>query len=124
MQKDTFYEILRFGIVGCMATLIHYGIYCLLRIWINYNIAFTIGYVISFVGNFFMTSYFTFQKKATIKKGVAFGGVHFFNYLFQIMLLNAMIYVGINKVWAPLPVYCISIPTQFLLVRVVFKYKR
>lgn len=122
-QKNLFSEILRFGIVGCVATFIHYGIYSILKIWINYNIAYTVGYLISFFANFFMTSYFTFHKKATIKKGVGFGSAHLFNYLLQMFLLNVMVHVGINETWAPLLVFCIVIPIQFLLVRFVFKHK-
>jgi putative flippase GtrA len=122
-QSEKFYEFVRFGIVGVMCTLLHYGIYWILKHQINYNIAFTIGYAISFIGNFFMTSYFTFKKKVTIKKGFEFGGVHLFNYLFQMFLLNLVIYLGINKSWAPIPVYCIVIPMQFIFVRFVFKRK-
>ena len=28
-------EFIRFGIVGCFATFIHYGIYLILNLWIN-----------------------------------------------------------------------------------------
>lgn len=117
LSKDTLFEIVRFGIVGVTATLIHYGIYCLLKLWIEFNLAYTIGYAISFVCNFYLTTYFTFKKKATLKKGFKFGGVHLFNYLFQMLLLNFVVWLGIDKSLAPIPVYLIVIPVQFLLVR-------
>ena len=106
-QKKIYGEILRFGIVGVGATALHYGIYYLLQQVMNVNVAYTVGYVLSFVANFYATAYFTFA-----------------NYLLHIVLLNLFLYVGIPKVWAPLPVFAIAIPVNFILVRFVFKHKR
>lgn len=121
LQSEKFHELVRFAIVGVIATFLHYAIYWLLKHWINYNIAYTLGYAISFVGNYFLTTYFTFKKKATVKKGFGFGGVHLFNYFLQMFLLNVVVYLGFDKSWAPIPVYMIVIPIQFLLVRFVIK---
>lgn len=54
-------EIIRFGIVGTVATGIHYGIYLLLNHIILVWLAYTIGYIISFICNFYLTSVFTFN---------------------------------------------------------------
>lgn len=124
VTKNDIFEIFRFGIVGVIATLIHYFIYLVLKQWINYNIAYTIGYALSFICNFFLTSYFTFKTKATIKKGIGFGGAHLFNYLFQMLLLNIFIYLKVNETLAPIFVYAIAIPINFLLIRFVFKHGR
>lgn len=43
-------QALRFALVGVIATLLHYGIYYFLQRVINVNIAYTIGYVLSFGG--------------------------------------------------------------------------
>lgn len=122
LSPKTLGEILRFGIVGCVATAIHYLIYWLLNKWINVNIAYTIGYATSFVCNFFLTSYFTFKKKASLKRGLGFGGAHLCNYLLQMLLLNLFIWFGVKKDLAPIPVYAIAIPVNFLMVRFVFKH--
>lgn len=122
LSPKTLGEILRFGIVGCVATVIHYLIYWLLNKWINVNIAYTIGYATSFVCNFFLTSYFTFKKKASLKRGLGFGGAHLCNYLLQMLLLNFFILLGVKKDLAPIPVYAIAIPINFLMVRFVFKH--
>lgn len=121
MKKETFLEIIRFGLVGVFVTLSHYGIYWLLKFWIDYNLSYTIGYGLSFMCNFYLTSYFTFKKKATIKRGIGFSGAHLFNYLFQMVWLNIFIHLGINKSLAPIPVYAIAIPVNFVMVRYVFK---
>lgn len=122
MDKQTLQEIIRFGIVGILATAIHYSIYWILQQYINHNIAYTLGYGISFICNFFLTAHFTFKKKATIKKGIGFGLSHLCNYLIQLGLLNLFIYIGINKGLAPIFVFSIAIPINFLLVRFVFKH--
>jgi putative flippase GtrA len=121
LERKSINEILRFGLVGVVATLIHYVIYWLLRQYVNYNIAYITGYVISFVCNFFLTSYFTFRAKVNVKRGVGFFCVHMFNMLFQIILLNIFVWIGIRQNVAPLFVFAIAIPIQFVLVRIVFK---
>ena len=122
MDKQTFQEIIRFGIVGVLATTIHYGIYWILQSYIHHNIAYTLGYGISFICNFFLTAHFTFQRKATIQKGIGFGLSHLCNYLIQLGLLNLFIYMGMHKSLAPLFVFAIASPINFLLVRFVFKH--
>ena len=119
-NRETLFEFVRFGVVGVVATALHYGIYWLLHDLMNVNLAYTIGYFISFVVNYVLSARFTFRKKKSVKNGVGFGGAHLFNYLLQICLLNLFIWLGVSKALAPLPVYFIAIPTYFLIVRLVF----
>ena len=114
-------EFFRFGIVGLIATAIHYGIYYGLQWFINITVAYSIGYLISFLCNFFLTSYFTFQSKPTFSKLVGMGGAHLVNYSLQVFLLNLFVYLGCSATIAPLPVFCIAVPVNFILVRFVFK---
>ena len=116
-------EFIRFGIVGGIATAIHYGIYYLLLGFLNVNIAYTIGYVISWLCNFYLSSRFTFKSKANLKKGVGFALSHLVNYLLHILFLNLFIRLGVSEAIAPIFVYCCVIPINFLLVRTVFRAK-
>ena len=120
IAKQTFGEMARFAIVGVVATAIHYLIYWLLQRVINVNVAYTIGYLISFLANYILSARFTFRKKATASNGIGFAGAHMCNYLLQMVLLNLFLWIGVSKQWAPLPVYCIAVPVNFLLVRLVF----
>lgn len=124
IKKEIIREAMRFGIVGITATALHYGIYYLLQPCINVNIAYTTGYVLSFIANFYLTSYFTFGTKPSWKKLMGMGGAHIVNYLLHIALLNVFLFMGITKAWAPIPVFAIAIPVNFLLVRFVFKHKK
>ena len=67
-------EIIRFGVVGVVATVLHYGVYYFLKTITNVNVAYAIGYVISFIVNFYLTSYFTFGTNPSWKKLAGMGG--------------------------------------------------
>lgn len=121
MNSTTLREAIRFCIVGVLATIVHYGIYLLLKGVINVSVAYTIGYVISFIGNFVLTNVYTFKTQATAKKGIGFVICHVINYLLHIGLLNVFIWMGVPSSLAPIPVYCIVVPVNFLLVRKVLK---
>ena len=121
MNSTTLREAIRFCIVGVLATIVHYGIYLLLKGVINVSVAYTIGYVISFIGNFVLTNVYTFKTQATAKKGIGFVICHVINYLLHIGLLNVFIWLGVPSSLAPIPVYCIVVPVNFLLVRKVVK---
>lgn len=114
-------EQIRFIIVGILATAIHYVIYILLNLVIISWLAYSIGYGISFLCNFYLSSKYTFKSKASIKKGIGFGISHAINYLIHITLLSVFIKIGINEDLAPIPVFAIAIPINFILVRFVFK---
>lgn len=114
-------EFIRFGIVGVIATAVHYGIYYVLLSVINPNVAFTIGYLLSFFMNFWLSAKFTFKAEATAKRGVGFALSHLVNYGLQMIVLNVSLKLGVPETLAPVPVYLICIPVNFLLVRFVFK---
>lgn len=120
MTSKTLLQFLRFGIVGVIATVLHYAIYWILQHYINVSVAYTIGYALSFVCNFILTSIFTFKTKATVKRGIGFGGAHIVNYFLHILFLNIFLNLGMSNEWAPIPVFCLVVPMNFLLVRFVF----
>lgn len=122
-MKFNIQEVIRFGIVGIIATTIHYVLYLTLNLIIVSWIAYSIGYGVSFLGNFYFSNRFTFKTKPTVKKGVGFGLSHFINYLLQIILLSIFIKLGIPNRYAPIPVFCIAVPINFLMVRFVLKSK-
>lgn len=117
-------EFVRFILVGVLATATHYGIYFFLCVLMLPAIAYTIGYAISFILNFYLSNVFTFNTKPTVRKGIGFGISHFVNYLLHIGLLSLFIWIGVPERWAPLPVFALVVPVNFLLVRFVLKSKK
>ena len=127
MQSERIREFLRFCIVGVVATTVHYGVYLLLiRVakieqgWWT-NVAYSIGYLMGFVCNLWLSAHFTFKEDITVKRGIGFTLSNVVNYGLHLLFLNLFLWVGLPEQWAPVPVYCIVVPINFLLVRFVFK---
>ena len=121
MNKEAIGEIVRFSIVGVLVTAIHYGVYWLLQLVVNVNIAWTAGYIAGFIVNYYLSAFYIFRKKTSVKNGAGFGMAHVVNYLLQMVLLNFFIWIGLSAEMAPVGIYAVSIPVNFLLVRFVFK---
>lgn len=125
-------EVVRFGIVGVTATLLQYFIYwSLLRLAIHWDVeagthtlstmVMTIGYVVSFIYNFVASTRFTFRVKANARRGAGFLFSHVVNYSLQMLTLNFFLLLGVSKQWAPIPMFCVCVPVNFLLVRFFLK---
>ena len=120
MKRQTIIQMLRFVLVGALATLLHYGIYYALMALMWSTLAYALGYIISFVFNFFATSYFTFHAVPSWKRLVGMLGAHGVNFLLHMGLFQFFLWTGMPAAWIPLPVYAIAVPVNFLLVRFVF----
>ena len=114
-------EVIRFGIVGVLATLLQYAIYWVLIHWLAPKISMTIGYAISFAFNFVASTRYTFRVEASAKRGAGFALSHAVNYVLQMLMLNLAIWLGVSKQWAPIPMFCVCVPVNFLLVRFFLK---
>lgn len=114
-------EIIRFAVVGTLATLLQYGVYLICLTLLNKHISLTIGYIVSFIFNYIASTYFTFRVKAGVKRGAGFVFSHIVNYLLQMFFLSIFTYVGVSKPLAPLPTFAICVPINFCLVRYFLK---
>lgn len=122
-QREKLGEVLRFGVVGVLATLIQYAVYWVLIHWLNPSLSMTIGYIISFAFNFLASTRYTFRVKANARRGAGFALSHGVNWLLQMLTLNLFLLLGVSKQWAPIPMFCICVPVNFLLVRFFLKRK-
>lgn len=119
-------EFLRFCIVGGIATLLHYAIYLLLQktimtrgAWLS--VAYTLGYGLSLVANFFLTTYFTFRSNASTARAAGFGLSHVVNYTLQIALFNLFVWLGVWNELAPLCAMAIALPVNYALLHLIYK---
>lgn len=127
IQNPKIQEFVRFCIVGVLATAIHYGVYlALLRLlsiqgelWVN--ICYSIGYILGFLCNLYLSAHFTFKTKVTIQKSLGFVVTNLINYGLHLVFLNLFLWLSIPEQWAPIPTFCCVIPINFILVRTVFK---
>ena len=122
--KNNIGEVIRFGIVGVLATAIQYIVYLLLWRCTSPGIANTIGYVVSFIFNYFATTYFTFHVKASVSRGAGFAFSHLVNYTLQMVSLQFFSWIGVPRDYAPIPMFCVCVPVNFLLVRYFVKVRK
>lgn len=123
LRSDSrFAEIVRFALVGGFATVFQYILFLVFvhAVKVPAVVSTMISYAISFVANFFLSSYFTFHKKPSANNGLGFLLSHLFNMGLQTGMVA--IFKGIvGPSLALLPAICICFPVNFVLVRFAFK---
>lgn len=127
-------EVVRFAIVGGIATVLQYVIYlAAMPLLANLipalgnsdhtlaTVANTLAYILSFIFNFIASTRYTFKVKANANRGAGFTFSHIVNYSMQTLFLNLFVGLGLAKQMAMIPTLCICIPVNFLLVRFFLK---
>lgn len=125
LSRERMGEIVRFGLVGVLATALQYGIYVVFvdAVHVTAVVSTIISYAISFVLNFFLSNYFTFRTKPNTKKGLGFVLSHLINMGLQVGLVA--IFKGlVGNTLALLPAMCICVPVNYLLVRFALTNRR
>ncbi len=118
-------EILRFGMVGGLCTVLQYGLYVVFVhvVGVTAVVSAMISYAISFVVNFFLSSLFTFKSKANARRGAAFAMSHLTNMGMQTGLVA--IFKGVvGKTLALLPALAICVPLNYFMVRFAFTSRK
>ena len=99
----------RFMLVGAIGTGVQYGIYYLLLdifrsqwpdVGILTSVAFTAGFVIEMVCNYFLTNFYTFKVRPTWKNAGGFLFGRAVNYPVQLLLLNVLIWLHVSEEYA------------------------
>lgn len=114
-------EVFRFAVTGTLVTAILYATYLPLTYIMPLGVAYSCGFVISFISNFLLSNYYTFKTKPTAAKAVLFCVTQLINYLMQILCFKFFIMLGVSKVWAPVPVWIFIFPINFILMRLALK---
>lgn len=96
----------RFMLVGAFGTGLQYGIYYMLLgmfqlrwpgVEILTSVAFTAGFMIEMVCNYFLTSFYTFKKKPNWKNAGGFVLGRVLNYIIQLLFLNILIWLHMSE---------------------------
>ena len=118
MAGKDLWQVVKFGMVGGVNTATFYGCYLLLHPHMPYFLAYTLAFLVSMVGSFFMNTYFTYRTKPTWAKFVRFPLTNVTNYVITsvgtVLLVNG---IGMNDKIAPLVAAIAAIPFTFLLAR-------
>lgn len=123
----------RFVLVGTIGTGLQYGIYYLLlgvfqtkwpEVALLTSIAFTAGYVIEMVMNYFLTSFYTFKKTPSWKNAGGFILGRTLNYGIQLLFLNVMIWLHLSEEWAGIVAIMLAGVINYFVIRPFYKDKK
>ncbi|MEU3609007.1 GtrA family protein [Streptomyces sp. NPDC035033] len=117
-MRDQLGQIIRFGVVGGINTGTFFGCYLLLHPWMPYFAAYTLAFLLSMVGSFFLNTYFTYRTRPTWKKFALFPLTNVTNYAVQSAGLYALVtWAGMDDRIAPLVAAVVAIPFTYLISR-------
>jgi len=112
-------EFVRYVLAGVANTGLSYGFYMILLIWLPYQAAYAIAYIIGIGTQFLMHTCFVYRVPPTPIRLCGYPGIHLLLYGFGALLLHTLVDVfGIDARVAALVVIIASIPVGFLLTRI------
>ena len=123
----------RFMFVGTLGTGLQYGIYYLLldifqRQWpevgILTSVAFTAGFMIEMVCNYFLTNFYTFRTRPSWKNAGGFLLGRVLNYVIQLSLLNALVWLHMGEEWAGIVAIMLAGVINYFVLRPFYKDKK
>ena len=123
----------RFVFVGTFGTGVQYGIYYLLldifqRQWpemgILTSVAFTAGFLIEMVFNYFLTNFYTFKTRQSWKNAGGFLLGRVLNYVIQLLLLNALVWLHMGEEWAGIVAIMLAGVINYFVLRPFYKDKK
>jgi putative flippase GtrA len=111
-------QIVRFALVGGVNTATFYGFYLALHPWLPYFAAYTVAFVLSMIGSFFLNTYFTYRTRPTWRKFLLFPLTNLTNYVITSVGVYALVeWAAVNDKIAPLAAAAAAIPFTYVLSR-------
>ncbi|MCM2390227.1 GtrA family protein [Streptomyces albipurpureus] len=113
-------QLVRFALVGVVNTGTYYGLYLALLNWLPYVAAHVLAFVLSMIGSFFLTSYFTYRTRPTWRKFLLFPLTNAANFIVTTTGVYLLVDVlGMGSRYAPLIAAAAAIPITFVLSRTI-----
>ena len=123
----------RFVLVGAFGTGLQYGIYYLLLeifqsqwpdVVILTYLAFTIGFVMEMICNYFLTSFYTFRVRPNWKNAGGFLVGRAINYVIQLLFLNLLIWLHMSEEWAGIAAIALAGVINYFVLLPFYKDKK
>jgi putative flippase GtrA len=120
-------------LVGAFGTGLQYGIYYLLlnffqkqwpEVGILTSLAFTIGFVMEMICNYFLTSFYTFKVRPNWKNAGGFLFGRAINYVIQMLLLNALIWLHMSEEFAGILAIALAGIINYFILLPFYKDKK
>lgn len=123
----------RFVCVGIFGTLLQYGIYyAFLEIFRRTlpdsntmaSVAFSIGFYIELIVNYFLTSYYTFHTHPSWRNAGGFIFGRIINYFVQLGFLNALLWLSLSEEWAGIVAIMLAGVINYFVLLPFFRAKK
>jgi len=122
IKKGIHSEFFRFLLVGASNTLVTYVAYLLLLPFLPYLYAYTIAYCVAVLNSYFMSIFFVFREKVSLRSFLKFPFVYFTQYFLGASILWLLVgKLGLSPAWAMAVVIIVTVPITFLASRFVLK---
>ena len=114
MMLRRLYEspFVRFAVVGGVATAVNYAVYVVLVRCFD-----DLWPALAYFCAFLLSSYFPFRVRPSARRAVRFLTAHLINLVNELVLLEIWLWAGVPKLYAPLCVFLVAFPVNFLMVR-------
>ncbi|MGG4144514.1 GtrA family protein [Paenibacillus algorifonticola] len=86
-RLDRFRQIIGFGLVGLLNTVVTYFLYLALLSIFNYSMAYSISYIAGIVISYVFNTLFVFKQPVSIKSFLKFPVVYIVQYLLNLLLI-------------------------------------
>lgn len=117
-------QFVRFAIVGCVNTLVYYSIYmiCMYGLSMHYILSHGTGFVVSFIGSFFLNVYFTYKVRPTWRKFLTFPFTQVVNVSVSTLLLLVFVeWMHLSSAIAPLGAVFITVPITYIVTKKILQ---
>lgn len=117
-------QFLRFGVVGLVNTGTFYLLYLACHPYLPYFAAYSLAFLLSTVGSFFMNTYFTYRTRPSWRKFLLFPLTYATNYLVQSLGLIVLVqWLDMNDKIAPLLAALLAVPFTYLLSKRILTHR-
>jgi len=116
-------QFIRFCVVGAVCTAIDAVLYYACLELMGYRLAMVSGFMVSLAVNYLLNLYWSFGTQPSLRNAIGFLAAHCFN-LFVVRMFLMWLFisiVGLSEGMAYIPTLCISMVTNFLIIRFVIK---
>jgi putative flippase GtrA len=117
-------EPIMFIVMGGVNTLYNLGVYLLLERVMDYNLAYTIAYVIGVFTSYYLNARFVFRQPMTVKSLLRYPLVYVVQYIVGLGLMYVFVeLLHLDASLAPLPTTTLTLPITFILSRSILSQK-
>ncbi|WP_310650362.1 GtrA family protein [Pseudomonas sp. GW101-3H06] len=122
VSKENIRQWVTFLIGGGLNTLLTYGIYLLLNIYISYQKSYVISYTSGIIFSYLFNAHVVFNVKKSWKGLIAYPLVYLLQYALGALMLGLMVEkLEIPKEIAPLLIIVLLLPVTYLLSKTILK---